>query len=389
MQDNNTTTITLLGSTGSVGTQTLDVCREQGYRVEALAVNRNVALLEQQARKFHPKTVAVADESAYAALKTALADTDIRVLAGSEAVCGLAASPHAGTVVNAVVGISGLRPTLAALDAGNPVALANKEALIAGGSLVMDRAELGKTLFPIDSEHSAVWQSLESGSRADLAGIILTASGGPFFGKTREELATVTLEQALRHPIWSMGAKITVDSATLMNKGLELIEAMWLFGLKQDQVEIVVHRQSIVHSAAVFLDGSVVAQLGVPDMRLPIQYALTYPRHLPLDGKRLSLTEIGSLTFEKPDPATFACLGACIRAAERGGFAPCVANGANEQAVALFLEGRLSFPQIGELVSEAVERVQPKGAMTLESIENADRLAREFVRSHLLYSQSI
>jgi 1-deoxy-D-xylulose-5-phosphate reductoisomerase len=383
MVDNPTPSLVLLGSTGSIGVQSLSVCRERGFPVLALAANRNVALLEKQARAFLPSHVAVADPAAYPALKTALADTSIRLSAGREALCELATLPEADIAVNAVVGIAGLRPTLAALEAGNAVALANKEALIAGGSLVMERAVLGESLFPIDSEHSAIWQCLQAGSRGDVTGILLTASGGPFFGKTREELAAVTVEQTLRHPNWDMGAKITVDSATLMNKGLELIEAMWLFGLTPSQVKIVVHRQSIVHSAVEFADGSVIAQLGVPDMRLAIQYALTYPYHLPLTGKRLSLTEVGSLTFEKPAPATFACLAACMRAADRGGLAPCIANGANEEAVAYFLAGKIGFLQIGELVAAAVEELSPTGSITLEAIEQADCLARDFVRDRI------
>lgn len=374
--------IVLLGSTGSIGTQSLDVCRSNGYRIQALTAGSNIALLENQAREFMPETVAVADASKYRALKTALADLDIRVTAGEEAVCEAAALAGADTVINAIVGIAGLRPTLSAIRAGKTIALSNKEALIAGGKLVMDSVQrYGAAILPVDSEHSAIWQCLQAGEREDVAGVILTASGGPFRGKKRADLKGVTVEEALRHPNWNMGAKITIDSATLMNKGLEFIEAMWLFGLLPSQIEIVVHHQSIVHSAVEFQDGSVIAQLGVPDMRCAIQYALTYPRHSPLPGKRLSLTDIGTLTFQKPDLDTFACLFACIRAAHMGGFAPCIANGANEVAVNLFRRGKIGFLQIGELVSSAVEAVRPSDTYDLSSIEAADRLAREYVLS--------
>ncbi|MDR2932203.1 MAG: 1-deoxy-D-xylulose-5-phosphate reductoisomerase [Oscillospiraceae bacterium] len=379
-------TITLLGSTGSIGTQSLDVCARREYKVGVLAANANVSLLEQQVRKFRPHTAVIADASKYPALKTALADLDTRVLAGPDAVCEVAAADDGadGVVINAIVGIAGLRPTLAALDAGRQVALANKEALITGGALVMDRVRNGKGgIVPIDSEHSAIWQCLNAGDRRDLSGIILTASGGPFLGHNKDKLATVSVEEALRHPNWSMGAKITIDSASMMNKGLEFIEAMWLFGVSPAQIEIVIHRQSVVHSAVEFVDGSVVALLSVPDMRSAIQYALTHPRRMPLDAKKLSLTDYGALTFEKPDCGTFQCLDACITAAARGGLAPCVANGANEQAVALFLNGKISFLKLGELVRAAIDAVKPDTVCTLDSIEDADRAAREFVRSRV------
>lgn len=379
-----TKSIALLGSTGSIGTQTLEVCEARGYRVQVLAAHSNVALLEQQARKFRPRFVVVAHEGSYSAMKAALADTDIMVSAGSEAVCEAAAMDGVDTVVNAVVGIAGLRPTLAALEAKKKVALANKEALITGGSLVMSSAEdCGTKIFPVDSEHSAIWQCLEAGCREDVESIILTASGGPFFGRSRNELEAVTVEQALRHPNWDMGAKITVDSATLMNKGLEFIEAMWLFALAPEQIQVVVHRQSVIHSAVEYRDGSVIAQLGVPDMRGAIQYALTYPRRMPLENKRLSLADYGSLSFYRPDYEAFPCLAACIRAAELGGLAPTVANGANEEAVALFLAGRLSFNGIGDAVRSAVEQVRIDGSCTLERIEAADAAAREHVHTIL------
>ena len=374
--------IVLLGSTGSIGVQSLDVCKAQGYRVAALAAHSSVDLLAEQARAFRPAAVAIADPTKYPALKQALADLPVRVLAGADAVLELASMP-CDVVVNAVVGIAGLRPTLAAINAGHDVALANKETLVTGGGLVMTRArEKGVSIFPIDSEHSAIWQCLQAGKAEDVAGVILTASGGPFLGKKRADLAGVTAAQALKHPNWTMGAKITIDSATLMNKGLEFMEAMWLFSLTPSQIEIIVHRQSVVHSAVTYRDGSVIAQMGVPDMRLAIQYALTYPRHLPMAPQRfLSLTDYASLTFEKPDRDTFICLSACLRAAEMGGLAPAVVNGANEEAVALFLQGRIAFLDIGDLVAQALAQVSTPDTYALETIEEADNLARAYVRA--------
>ena len=373
-----------MGSTGSVGTQSLEVCRARGYRVVAITANSNTKLLAEQAREFLPQYVVVADEAKYSEMKTALEGMNIKVLAGGAAVCEAAALANVDVVVNAIVGIAGLRPTLAALEAGNKLALANKEALIAGGELVMKTARDNSTqVVPVDSEHSAIWQCLQAGSgdSSEVRSIILTASGGPFFGYDKERLAAVTLEQALAHPNWSMGSKISIDCATMMNKGLEFIEAMWLFTLNPAQIEVVVHRQSIVHSAVDFVDGSVIAQLGTPDMRVAIQYAISYPRHLPLNTKRLSLTDYGSLTFEKPDMNTFNCLRACVYAAEQGGLAPCIANGANEMAVSLFRGGWVSFLQIGELVEAAVHDLHLPPSTKLTDIEQADIAAREYVRA--------
>lgn len=375
--------IALLGSTGSIGTQSLAVCENLGLGVAALAARSNLGLLERQARRWKPRIVAVFDKDSYQPLKTSLADLDCRVLAGEEGVCEAAACEGADTVVNAVVGIAGLRPTLAALGAGKQLALANKESLVTGGKLVMaEAARRKKSILPIDSEHSAILQCLQAGDRRELRGVVLTASGGPFFGKGPEELREVTVKEALAHPNWKMGAKITVDSATLMNKGLEFIEAMWLFGLSPGDIEVVVHRQSVIHSAVEFCDGSVIAQMGVPDMRLAIQYALTYPRHERLDCKRLSLIEYGALTFEKPDPGTFSCLDVCMRVARAGGLGPAVANGANEQAVSLFLDGKIGFLRIGELVAQAVESVRAEETVTLQGIFEADAQAREYVLAH-------
>ncbi len=376
--------IALLGSTGSIGRQSLSVCGFLKLPVAAVCAKQNVRLLAEQARAFGVRLVGIEDEKYYKELKLLLADIECEVVAGKEAAIRVAACEEADFVVNAVVGIAGLRPALAAIEAKKTLALANKECLVAGGRLVMESAkENGVTVLPVDSEHSAIFQCMSSGRREDVRGIILTASGGPFFGKKTEELRDVTVEDALRHPNWRMGKKITVDCATMMNKGLELIEAMWFFGLDPDQIEIVVHRQSALHSAVEFYDGSIIAQLGALDMRAAIQYAITYPRHMSRGNGRLSLTQLGALTFHKPDCETFTCLRVCIEAARLGGLAPCVINGANEQAVALFLEGRLSFLGIGDVVERALRDVRPTGGASLEEIEEADAAAREYVLSRV------
>lgn len=382
--------LSLLGSTGSIGTQTLDVVQNllaQGEKiqVEVLAAHSNVALLEAQARQFSPKAVAVYDEVAAHSLRNSLRDTDIAVLSGKEGLCQAAAWESADIVLNAVVGMVGLEPTLAALRAGKDVALANKETLVAGGSLVMETAQTrGAAILPVDSEHSAIFQCLQGcPGKGAVDQLILTASGGPFFGRTREELASVTREEALRHPNWSMGAKISVDSATMMNKGLEIMEASWLFGMPEDRIQVVVHRESIIHSMVQYADHAVLAQLGVPDMAVPIQYALTYPRRLPSPAKELRLWELQSLTFFPPDPKTFPCLELCREALRRGGLVPAAVNGANEQAVALFLEGKIGFLQIPTLVEAAMERQACKESVTLEGVLAADLDARAFVRSAL------
>ena len=382
--------LSLLGSTGSIGTQTLDVVQNllaQGEKiqVEVLAAHSNVALLEAQARQFSPKAVAVYDEAAAHSLRNSLRDTDIAVLSGKEGLCQAAAWESADIVLNAVVGMVGLEPTLAALRAGKDVALANKETLVAGGSLVMETAQTrGAAILPVDSEHSAFFQCHQGcPGKGAVDQLILTASGGPFFGRTREELASVTREEALRHPNWSMGAKISVDSATMMNKGLEIMEASWLFGMPEDRIQVVVHRESIIHSMVQYADHAVLAQLGVPDMAVPIQYALTYPRRLPSPAKELRLWELQSLTFFPPDPKTFPCLELCREALRRGGLVPAAVNGANEQAVALFLEGKIGFLQIPTLVEAAMERQACKESVTLEGVLAADLDARAFVRSAL------
>lgn len=371
----------ILGSTGSIGVQALEVAERNGYKVTALAAGKNTDLLEKQARKFKPDIVAVSDEKAAQDLKTRLADTAVKVLSGGEGVC--AAAQYEGDIVlNAIVGIAGLKPTLAAIDAGKTIALANKETLVAGGEIVNRRlAETGVKLLPVDSEHSAIFQSLQGAPKGSLKKLLLTASGGPFYGKTKKELESVTVKDALNHPNWSMGAKITVDSATLMNKGLEVIEAVRLFDVSPDDIEVLVHRQSIVHSGIELSDGAVIAQLGTPDMRLPIQYALTYPERADFAFEHLSLTDIGTLTFEKPDTDTFRCLPICIEAVKRGGLAPAAVNGANEEAVALFLSGKIKFLQIAEMAEKALNSVNNKKEYTIEDVFEADRAARELIRN--------
>lgn len=377
-----TESLSLLGSTGSVGTQTLAVCRARNLPVAALTANRNTDLLEQQIREFHPAKAALLDETAAADLKLRIADTDTRVLSGISGVCECASDTEADTVFNAIVGIAGLVPTLDAIHADKKIALANKESLVAGGQLVMDAAQQrGVPLLPVDSEHSAIWQCLQAAPQQDraLKKILLTASGGPFFGKTRAELEHVTVQQALQHPNWSMGAKITIDSATLMNKGLEIMEACWLFGVREDQIEVLVHRESILHSAIQFEDNAVIGQLGVPDMAIPIQYALTYPKRLPSPAAELDLTELATLHFAKPDMETFDCLAICREAIRRGGLYPTAANSANEQANSLFRAGRISFLEIGELVAEAMDACHSQETFTLSDVLAADREARETV----------
>lgn len=374
--------IALLGSTGSIGTQTLDVCRMHGIKPIALCAAKNTALLEKQAREFMPEAVCIYDENRYSDMKQRLSDTDIKVLCGMDGLCEVS-SLKTDAVVNSVVGMVGLRPTLAALDAGNKVALANKETLVTGGELVMKKAkEKNLPILPIDSEHSAIFQSLMASGGSGIERILLTASGGPFFGYSYEKLKTVTKAQALKHPNWNMGQKITTDSATLMNKGLELIEAVWLFGVTPEKVEVNVHRQSILHSAVEFEDGSVIGQMGVPDMRIPIQFALTYPERLPSPAKRLSLFDVGTMTFEKADEETFLCLKYAKKMITKGGTACTVLNSANEAAVGLFLEDKIPFYRIGELVADACENVREHKEVTLGNILDSENTAREYVIAH-------
>ena len=379
--------ITLLGSTGSIGTQSLDVCRMHGYEVFGLSANSSVDKLLAQIAEFHPKYVAVTDPAAFDKLSAALAgQADApKLLKGAEGLRALACMDGAGTVLNAVVGIAGLDASLAAIESGHDLALANKESLVTGGHLVTQAvAKHGVKLLPVDSEHSAIFQCLQDKESApSLTKILLTASGGPFFGMTTEQLRGKTRADALKHPNWNMGAKITIDSATLMNKGLELIEAVWLFGLPPEKIQIVVQRQSIVHSAVQFSDNSIIAQLGVPDMRIPIQYALTYPKRVPGVVPELDFTTLKLLTFDVADEETFRCLAACKKAIRKGGLGPCAANGANEEAVKLFLEDKIGFLDIGRLVEAVVDSDRFGGDYTLSDVYECDRMAREFVRAHL------
>lgn len=375
-------TITVLGSTGSIGVQTLDVAERFGYKVEGISAYSNVKLAEEQCRKFGIKNVCIG-EKYYSELKLALADTDTVVTAGEEAVSQMAFECKSELLYNSVMGIAGMKPTLSALRGGvKKIAFANKETLVAGGSIVMREAkERGAVLLPVDSEHSAIFQCLQGGGK--IKKILLTASGGPFFGKKRNELENIRVEDALKHPNWSMGAKITIDSSTMMNKGLEIIEAAHLFGVSPDDIEVVVHRESIIHSMVEFCDGAVIAQMGSPDMRLCIQYAATYPDRMPSSVKPLSFSEIGSLTFHKPDRETFTLLDTAVWAFKKGGNVPAAMNGANEEAVALFLAGKMKYLQIFDIVKEAAEKAMYIENPTEEDVFETDRLAREYVRRRI------
>ena len=373
--------IALLGSTGSIGTQSLDVCRMHGYRMVCLTANRRVDLMETQIREFCPDLVSMMDPVAADDLRTRVADTGTKVLSGMDGLIECATYSGADTVLNAVVGMVGLQPTLAAIQAKKTLALANKETLVAGGHLVTNTAKAyGVDILPVDSEHSAIFQCLQgSPEKGAVKKLILTASGGPFFGKTLAELENVTAADALKHPNWDMGAKITIDSATMMNKGLEFIEAKWLFDMPIDAIDIVVHRESVVHSAIAYQDNSVIAQLGVPDMRIPIQYALTYPQRLPSPVQELSLVDYGNLTFYAPDYDTFRCINVCKDAIAAGGLRPAAANGANEESVRLFLNGKIKFTDIAVLNRAAMEACPQVADYTLDDVLQADRAARDYV----------
>lgn len=378
-----TKTITILGSTGSIGRQTLSVADELGLRVAALTAERNVELLEAQCRKYRPKLAVLADEAAAEELKVRLADMNIRVLAGAEALCEAAALPEADTVVVAVCGFAALRPTLTAIHEKKRIALANKETMVCAGEIMQSAArESGAEIIPVDSEHSAIFQCL-TGREGELHKILLTGSGGPFRGWTREQTRDVTPEMAVRHPNWSMGAKISVDSATMMNKGLEFIEAMHLFGVTPDDIQVLIHPESVVHSMVELLDGTVIAQLGVPDMGLPIQYALTYPERRPSRSDRLDFTAYpGGLHFYAPDLEALPCLALAMQCARTGGTAPTVMNAANEIAVGLFLDHKIGYHSIYESVAAAVDAIAPAAAPDLDVIRAADQEARAFVRSY-------
>ncbi len=376
--------LSILGSTGSIGTQTVDVARKFGIEVTAIAANRNIKLLEEQAREFSPKIVAVADEKAAAELKIKLSDTSCKVLSGREGILAAAEEESSEMVMSSLVGMAGIEPTLRAIAAGKDIALANKETLVCAGEAVTRAAkEKGVKIIPVDSEHSAIFQSMLSSKypERELRRIILTASGGPFYGKKREELMNVTVKEALNHPNWSMGAKVTIDSATLMNKGLEFMEAMWLFGVTPEDIDIVVHRESIIHSMVEFCDGAVVAQLGTPDMRTPISLALTYPERKDFGGKYLDFTTLKSLSFGLPDTETFRCLALALSAAKRGGTAGAILNGANEAAVDLFLNSKIKFLEIAEYIEKAMERIEVKDSPSLEEVIAASENARDMVYS--------
>lgn len=370
--------ISILGSTGSIGRQSLDVIAACGMTVAALTANQDVVRMEEQVRRFRPELAVMMDPTAARDLKARLADTSVRVLSGMEGLMEAASIPSADTIITAVVGVVGLRPTLAAIRAGKRIALANKETLVCAGELVMAEArKYGAEIVPVDSEHSAIFQSLQGcADRGEVKRLILTASGGPFYGRSREELEKVTLADALKHPNWSMGAKITVDSATLMNKGLEFIEAMRLYELPPEKISIVVHRESIVHSLVEYCDNAMIAQLGTPDMRLPIQYALTWPARVPAVAAPLDLLKCGSLTFGEPDEGAFPCLALAKGAARTGGTATAILNGANEAAVGLFLKGKIGFMDVPRLVERALSQVAPVFDPSLDDILAADNAAR-------------
>ncbi|MBR2453243.1 MAG: 1-deoxy-D-xylulose-5-phosphate reductoisomerase [Clostridia bacterium] len=373
--------VSILGSTGSIGTQALEVVDDlkgiKDISVLAITGNSNTALLEEQARKYKPQIAVVADENKYSDLKVRLADTNTLVLCGQEGLNRAATLDECDMVLSSIVGFAGLVPTMKAIEAGKDIALANKETLVTAGSLFMDAVKkYGVRLLPVDSEHSAIFQSLHGGKRAELRKILLTASGGPFFGKNRDELKNIKKEQALKHPNWTMGAKITIDSATLMNKGLEVIEAKWLFDVDFDDIEVVVHRESIIHSMVEFCDRSVIAQMGLPSMKHPIQYAFTYPERLPSPEKSVDFAELSKLTFAKPDEDVFCCLALAKKAGKMGGIMPTVLNAANEVAVSAFLHDKIGFLEIGEYVGEVLRKYKNKLNFTLEDIIEVDRSVR-------------
>lgn len=373
--------LSVLGSTGSIGTQTLDVARKQGYEIKTLVANRNVKKIEEQIREFKPEIAVMNDLQAAKDLKIKISDTDTKVLCGEDGIEAAATFKDADTVLNSFVGMAGLVPTVAAINAGKTIALANKETLVAGGDYVMNLAkEKGVDILPVDSEHSAIFQCLQGKAPNNaLKRIILTASGGPFFGFSREKLQNVKASDALKHPNWDMGQKITIDCATMMNKGFELIEAVHLFGVKPCDVDVLVHRESIVHSMVEYTDNSVIAQLGVPDMRIPIQYALTYPNRYESPVKQLDLAKLCTLSFYEPDTYAFGCLDVCKKAIAKGGLAPTAVNGANEVAVSLFLQDKIGFFDIENIAREALDNQKKIEYSTVEEVIEADKSAREAV----------
>ena len=375
--------IAILGSTGSIGTQTLDIVdQNEDLKVVALAAGSNITLLERQARKYQPSLVAVWDEAKASELKRHLSDTEIRVCAGMDGLLAVATLEESEILVTAIVGMLGIRPTIAAIEAGKDIALANKETLVTAGHIIMPLAQKHQvSILPVDSEHSAIFQSLNGERHNKIDKILLTASGGPFRGKTYEDLEQVTVEDALHHPNWSMGRKITIDSATMVNKGLEVMEAKWLFDVTPGQIEVVVHPQSILHSAVQFEDGAVIGQMGVPDMRLPILYALFYPQRRTLYAEELNLFSVGTLTFERPDLETFYGLSLAYDALDAGGNVPTVFNAANERAVAKFLDGQIRFLQIPEIIASSMEEIFYKEDPTLEEILETETATYDFIES--------
>ena len=372
--------ISLLGSTGSIGTQTLDIIRQLKLNVVALSAKSNIKLLENQVREFKPKYVSIVDENLYNDLKIALKDINVKVLSEKESLCELASLDESDMVINSVIGMAGLKPTLAAIDAGKTLGLANKESLVVAGKLLTKRLKFKSQLLPIDSEHSAIFQSIEGNDKKFIDKIILTASGGPFFGKTRAQLFDVTADEALKHPNWSMGRKISIDSATLMNKGLELIEASVLFDKDPEDIEILIHRESVIHSMVRYIDGSVIAQLSNPDMRLPIQYAITYPQRAKNKIEKIDFYKIKSLSFDKPDIEVFGCLKIAIDVSKKGNIFPCVLNAANEEAVDLFLNKKIKFLEIEEIVKEYIENQKEIKNLTLNDIFNVDLEVRNNIK---------
>ena len=374
--------IAVLGSTGSVGTQTLEIVRQnRDLQVTALAAGSNVELMEKQIREFRPAAAAMWSEEACRELRLRVADTGVRIGCGMEGLLEIAVMEEVEILVTAIVGMIGIRPTIAAIESGKSIALANKETLVAAGHIIMPLAgKRGVSILPEDSEHSAVFQSMNGENRSRISRILLTASGGPFRGRTRRELSTVQVEDALKHPNWAMGRKITIDSATMVNKGLEVMEAAWLFGVGLEKIEVVVHPQSIIHSMVEYADGGVMAQMGVPDMKLPIAYALFYPDRRPLEGKRLDFSQLSSLTFEKPDMEAFPGLRLAFAAARQGGSVPTVYNAANERAVSLFLERKIGFMQIPELIEASMEAHRRVDSPSVEEILQAERETYEFIR---------
>lgn len=375
--------IAILGSTGSIGTQTLEVAKALNIKVNAISGNKNVSLLEQQAREFKPEIIAVFEEKNAKKLKENIKDLNSKVVCGMEGLCEISSMPQSEILVTAISGMIGLQPTIAGINSKKDIALANKETLVAGGNLIMHLAKKNKVkILPVDSEHSAIFQCLQGmHSKSDLKRLILTASGGPFFGKTKKELENVTLKEALNHPNWNMGAKITIDSATMMNKGLEIIEAVHIFGMPQEKIDVIVHRESIVHSMIEYQDGSIIAQMGIPSMKTPIQYALTYPERKPSKLKNLDLFKVKQLSFYKPDNNVFEAINICRNAIKQGGNKPIIINSANEEAVGLFLKNRIKFTDITKIIKKCEKHFDYEKINNLNNILDTDKKTRQYVNS--------